>query len=108
MSKRPIEQKQRTRVSRAIRRTGLPARIDLIEWLLGHSYASTKKEAKEIILAGRVRAGSHTLGIGIDQVPGPTAVLDIASGRKPTMVEKQVVHQYIDATHRSDLTVLDA
>lgn len=49
---------------RALTRRPLPAYFDLVQWLLDHGHARTKREAREIILADRVMANSHTLGVG--------------------------------------------
>jgi hypothetical protein len=106
MSHRPVEQKKRRRVAKQLRRRPLPARIDLIQWLLDHDHAKTRKQARELILDKRVKADSHTLGITVATVPGPTATLDILMGREPTMVEKEVVAQFVDAKHRKSILVL--
>ncbi len=66
MSRRPIEAKKRRRVARAIRSRPLPAYFDLVEWLVSREHAPTKRVAREMILAKRVRANSHVLGVGKD------------------------------------------
>jgi predicted rRNA methylase YqxC with S4 and FtsJ domains len=48
---------------KAMRRTP-PAYFDLIQWLRDRNYANTRKQAKDMILAGKVKADSHTLGVG--------------------------------------------
>lgn len=63
MSSRPIEQKRRKRAAKAVRRRPLEASLDLIQWLKDRRYAQTTGEAKKIILAKRVTADSHTLGV---------------------------------------------
>lgn len=40
--------------------------FDLIDWLKLHRYAQTTGEARQIILDGRVRVESHTIGINND------------------------------------------
>lgn len=89
MSARPIEQKQRKRVSKALRRQPLPAYFDLVQWLIDHDYASTKRKARALILADRVRAGSHILGM-------------------ETLNEQRVVSPYIRVDLRPDIVVLKA
>jgi hypothetical protein len=61
MAKRPIRRKQANRLRKAMRRT--PDQfIDPVRWLIDHNHARTKREARELILAGRLRAESHKVG----------------------------------------------
>lgn len=106
MSHRPIEQKKRRRVAKALRRKPLPAYFDLVEFLVSRSHAKSKRAARDLILAKKVRADSHTLGVTKAMVPGKTALLDVLSGREPTMVEEEVVAPLIDAKLRTNVTVL--
>lgn len=106
MSHRPIEQKKRRRIAKELRREPLPARIDLVQWLMDRGHAKTKRQARELILAKRVRSDSHTLGVTTASVPGPTAVLDAMKGDPPTMVMKEVVAPYVDAMHSPRIIVL--
>lgn len=69
MSKRPIEQKQRRRIAKQFRRTTPPLWFDLAQWLQDHKHASTRKEAKTIILAEKVKSDSHV--VGVEQISGP-------------------------------------
>jgi hypothetical protein len=96
MSSRPIEQKQRRRVAKLLRRTPLPAYIDLIEWLKDRGHAQTTGEAKKIILDGRVKADSHVLGIA--KIPM----------LQPDYSVKEVVSRHVDARHRGRITVAKA
>lgn len=105
MSARSLDEKKRRRAIRALRK-GLPARLDLVQWLLDRDYVQTKKEARDLILSGRVRSESQVLGIAREEVPAPTAALDMLMGREASMVEKKVVAPYIDANLRSSIIVL--
>lgn len=105
MSKRPIEQKKRRRVSKALRRSSLPASIDLIDFLVSRGHASSKREARELILAKRVKSESHVLGLQRATVPGPKAQLELALGREITMVEEDVVAPFVSASLRNTITV---
>lgn len=103
MSKRPIETKRRRRVAKALRRRPLPAYFDLVQWLVEHDYAPTKRKARELILAKRVRANSHVLGV--KQVPvavpvGPLGAVEIKT--------QDAVAQYVSADLLPDLVVLSA
>lgn len=61
MAKRPIRRKQANRLRKAMRRT--PDQfIDPVTWLLDHRHVRTKREARELIFAGRLRAESHKVG----------------------------------------------
>lgn len=86
MSHRPIEEKKRRRVAKALRRRPLPARIDLIDWLTDRGHARTRRHAREIILASRVKSESHVLGI--ENTPKGAQVA-----------------QYVDAKLRKSITV---
>jgi hypothetical protein len=106
MAHRPIEAKKRRKAVRAFTRTPLQARINLIEWLMDRGHAGSRKQARELILAKRVRSDSHVLGIVNDQVPGPTAAMEVALGRPPTMVTQEVVAPLVDAKLRKTIVVL--
>lgn len=62
MAKRPSQDKKIRRLRKALRRTP-PAYIDLVDWLQMHGHADTAGQARDIILAGRVKRDSHTLGV---------------------------------------------
>lgn len=106
MSKRPIEQKKRKRVAKVFRRTPLPAYIDLVQWLIDRGHASSKRQARDLILAKKVKSESHVLGVATGRLPGPQAVLETAMGKQPTLVEQEYVQPYVEARLRSKITVL--
>lgn len=62
MSKRPIIDKQLNRLRKSTRHK-LPAHFDLVQWLKDRNHAQTTGEAERLILAGRVRSGSHKIGV---------------------------------------------
>lgn len=70
------------RIRKALRRTP-PAYFDLVQWLRDRKYARTNKEARELILAKRVKADSHALGVGEQFVYTPEG---------PKMVEVVMPH----------------
>lgn len=105
MSHRPIEQKQRRRVAKALRRSTRPTSFDLIEYLMSRGYANTKREAREMILAKRVKSESHILGVKQAMVPGPKSELELALGREVTMVQKDVVAPIVPSSLRRSITV---
>ncbi len=98
MASRPIEAKQRRRAAKALRRQSPPAFIDLVQWLKDRRYARTTGEANRIILAKRVMADSHPLGI--KRVP---TLLP-----NQTIKEQDVVSPLIPAAHRGRIVVLPA
>lgn len=83
---------------RALTRKPLPAYIDLVQWLIDHGHAKTKKAARDIILADRVKANSHTLGVG--EQPYLTADNKIKT--------RKVVFPHVPADLRGDLIVTKA
>lgn len=95
MSRRPIEQKKRRRVAKALRRSLLPAYIDVVQWLIEHGHAKNRREAREIILAKRVQANSHTLGVGKVNVQTATGIK-----------EQEIVFEHVPAELRPDILVL--
>ena len=101
MSSRPIEVKKRRRVAKKLRRESPTAFFDLWQWLIDHGYARTRKEAREVILAERVRSNSHTLGITQQPVIERT-------GDGFEVNTKNVALRYVNKAHLSDLIVLDA
>jgi hypothetical protein len=98
VSARPIEVKQRRRAAKALRRSTLPAYINLIEWLKDRRYASTTGEAQKILLAGRVQADSHKLGV--KRMPVLQA--------DQTIREQDVVQPIVPAELRSRIIVTKA
>jgi hypothetical protein len=65
MSHRPLNQKRAERI-RKVLRTEIPVYMDLVQWLMDHRHAKTKREAREVLLAGRVTVGSHIVGVTRD------------------------------------------
>jgi hypothetical protein len=61
MAHRPPESKQRRRVAKALRREMIPARFSVVDWLMQNGHASTKREARSLIIADRVTAASHPI-----------------------------------------------
>lgn len=102
MSARPIEIKRRRRAIKSLRRTP-PAFFDIVRWLVDHRHANTQREAREMILAGRVKSDSHPLGILKDQtVATRTALGTVKIERKDT------VNPYIPVAVKGRITVLPA
>lgn len=102
MSKRPTDAKKRRRVAKSLRRRQLPAYFDLVQWMLDHDHARTRREARDIILAKRVRANSHILGVEKMQVERPSV---------PGVVrteEKDVVAPLVSVELKPDVVVLSA
>jgi len=97
VSRRPIEAKQRRKVAKAFRATP-PAYFDLVQWLVEHKYAPTKRLARELILAKRVRKDSHVLGIATRQTLGPDFKL----------VDEPYVHPFVRTSDRVGISVLPA
>lgn len=95
MSARPIERKQRRKAIRSLRRS-LPRYFDLVQWLIDHGHARTRREACEVILAERVKAASHTLGILRAQ-----AVRD----KHGAVKIEDVVQRYVPVEHKHNVIV---
>ncbi len=93
MSKRPIEQKKRRRVAKMLRRRPLDAYFDIVQWLLDRDYANTKKGARQIILAKRVRANSHVLGVDKQavMVKGVAVIQEVVAPFVPVELKPDVV-----------------
>ena len=62
MSHRPSHRKKIKRLRKMMRVT-LPTHFDLVDYLKLHRHAQTTGEANRLILGGKVRNGSHTIGI---------------------------------------------
>lgn len=61
MAHRSILTKKANKLRKAMRRT--PDQfLDPVLWLLDRNYARTKREARELIFAGRLRSASHKVG----------------------------------------------
>lgn len=104
MSARPIAVKQRRKVAKAFRQE-LPRFFDLVQWLIDNGHAKTRREARDIILAKRVKSESHTVGIHQVLAPGPTALMDALAGRQPKMEVKDEVNPRVSVDMRQNLTV---
>lgn len=102
MSARPIEIKQRRKVIKALRRTP-PAYFDLVAYLLDRRLAPSKRVAKEMILAGRVKADSHPLGILKGQEVATPGILGSVK-----MEVKDVVNPRIPIDLKSRISVAAA
>lgn len=85
------------RIRKALRRTP-PAYFDLIQWLRDRGYANTNKQARELILARRVKADSHALGVA----PAPVRMPD----GKVEMVD--TVFRHVPVEVKRDVTVVPA
>jgi hypothetical protein len=62
VSRRPINDKKLARLEKLVTRRPLPARIDLIQWLMDRKHAQTKREADLLLRSGHVRSESHIVG----------------------------------------------
>jgi hypothetical protein len=90
MSARNRRQEKKIRaLDRAIRKGRLPRYIDLVKWLRDRRYANTAGGAEAIILAGRVKSESHTVGIA--QMPlsngksSPVVAPAVPASLRPTL-----------------------
>lgn len=110
MSKRPINKKRAARVRKMLRKE-LPAFIDLIQWLRVRGYAQTAGQAEKLILDGRVRSESHTLGIGKGLKAKPGINIKILRGHRVTeedFDEVPVVQPHVPARLRGTIRVVEA
>lgn len=62
MARRPIEQKKLRRLRKAINRKPLTAYVDIEDWLVTRGHAKSKREARQLMVDGKVKAESHTVG----------------------------------------------
>lgn len=93
MSRRPIETKQRRRVSKLFTATP-PAYFDLVQWLVSRGHAKTKRAAREMILARKVRADSHPLGImklPVTKPNGEVEEVEIVNPRVPVAARERII-----------------
>ena len=74
MSARPSIEKKLRRLKKSMR-TPLPVHFDLVQWLKDHRHAQTTGEAHRLILAGKVRSGSHVIGQQEMPIQGPDGKL---------------------------------
>ena len=99
MSARPIEAKQRRRAAKALRRQPLVAYFDLVQWLIDHKHAKSRKQAREVILAHRVTANSHPVG---------WEKVQVIETETQKLVEKDVVVKHVPVKLKRDLVVAAA
>jgi hypothetical protein len=97
MSHRSIEKKKIAKLRRALRQAGstVPHHIDLIHYLKIRRIAQTTGHAEHIILAGRVVANSHKLGIVTVSMLKDGKVQDVP-----------MVQPLVPASLRSDIMIL--
>ena len=100
MAKRSIDDKKRRRVAKALRRTPLPAKFDLVEWLIFKGHAKNKKAAEGLILDRRVLAGDDVVGQGqaLSTVMLPNGQVRMSS--------KRAVDRHLSTDLRDSLRVL--
>lgn len=87
------EARDRRKVIKALRRTPA-AYFDLVRYLRDRRYAGTKRQARALILAGKVKSDSHTLGIGkgieFDRETGEFKQIDIVLPHVPVELKRNV------------------
>lgn len=84
MARRPIAEKRAKRLRKAMRKQ-LPEFMDVVWWVRSHGHADTGGKARDLILAGRLKSESHTVGIKTEKR------LD-ATGK---VVDEKVVDRYV-------------
>lgn len=97
MAKRPIEAKKRRRVAKELRRRPLPAYFDLVQWLIDHGHARTRRTARKMILAKRVKSDSHPLG-----------VVKVLVEKDGIAVAQDIVDPRVPVARRANIIVSDA
>jgi len=97
MSRRPSLDKKVARL-RKMTRTPLPRSFDLVDWLKDRRHAQTTGEANHLILSGRVRCGSHVVGI----IEIPTQRPDGKLGTQ------KAVQRFQPVKYRDELIVLES
>ena len=60
MSHRSTQEKKANKLRKALR-PGIPVYLDLVEWLVDH-HKVTKKQARQMLLDGKVRVGANRVG----------------------------------------------
>lgn len=67
--------------------------FDLVQWLVDHEHAATKRLARSMILDGRVRSDSHP--IGFKRLPvmkdGIVVTEDVVVERVPIAAKKNII-----------------
>lgn len=104
MSHRPLLTKKANRLRKAFRQSP-PAYINLIDWLMDHGHANTKRQAKDILLAGRVRSESHVLGVQKVERLKPVAKLSNLASRERETEMVDEVRPVVSAKFRKTLHV---
>jgi hypothetical protein len=94
VAKRPVLDKKVNRLRKALRNTP-PAFIDLEDWLIDRKYVQTKGAARKLLLDGKVKVESHTVG---------RIALDVNIGGDDEG-KKYVLYPFIPAQYRNDITV---
>lgn len=89
MSHRPINEKRAARARKALSRRTPKRRFDAVKWLLDRRYVQTKGAARDLILAGRLKSESHTVGIAKELRLGPDG-----EPRQETVVDRFLPIEY--------------
>jgi len=95
MAKRSPIDKKLNRLRKSMR-VSPPAFLDLVAWLRDHRYAQTAGAARKLILDGKVRHGSHTIGIRYEE----------ALDAKGEVEQVPYVYPYVPSEWRGELIVL--
>jgi tyrosyl-tRNA synthetase len=105
VARRPIKTKQVNKLRRQLRKGRLSAHINLLEYLVDRRMAKSRKEARELILAKRVKVDSHPLGVKTHQVLKPATILKIQLGVLPKGSEKDHLEdvEYVDPIVPADV-----
>lgn len=106
MAKRPILQKRLARLRKAVNRQPLLAYIDLQRWLKDRGYASSTREANELLIGGKVMVDSHTVGREKAVVSAPLSALEQLQRKEPSKPKEQwVPRPLVRAEFREQLRV---
>lgn len=97
MSHRSRADKQLNKLRKALRRTP-PTFIDLPDYLVLRRMAKSRRHARELMLAGKVKRESHVVGRRREQVP-----VVVKGERK--LVEQWVVDPMVGSDARGMITV---
>lgn len=95
MSRRNTDPTERQmRKLRKLTRRKLPRYFDIVDWLKMRRYAQTTGEAERLILAGRLRSGSHTVGIvevDVKQPDGKTEKQKVVQRVQPVVFRDELI-----------------
>ena len=80
MSHRSIRKKQAARLRKALNRKPLPAYFDLVQYLIDKRYATTRKQARELITSKQVSVDGTPVGIQEQRVPNKEGRLRLSIG----------------------------